>query len=557
MINKSEFKVAYLSMEIALESDIKTYSGGLGVLAGDILKSAAKQNLPIIGMTMLSRHGYFDQIINQHGEQEVAETVNYNFDKIKRIEEKVQIKIEQDDLVVGAWVYYLKQHNGKKSPIYLLDTDFPENKKEYRHLTDHLYGSDKKYRLLQEIILGRASYLLLKKLGYQLEKLHLNEGHASFVTIAKYLDIENKTEAEKIKTVKDTCVFTTHSPIKEVNDIFDIKDVIKYQPDFPQIKDISKGKSKVNMNELGMSLSGYINSVAKEHRKTSLKIYSPHPIRNITNGVNLEEWLSDEKRALYDKYISNWDRDNKKLKLAKKIPYQEIDRAHKKDKKKLINFINKREKVSFKENIFTIGFARRFTAYKQPDLILRDLDSLIKVQERVGKIQIIYAGKAHPNDDIGKKLIAKVNQKIRENQSKISLVFLAGYDMDMAKLLIPGVDLWLNNPIPPNEASGTSGMKAAANGVPQLSTYDGWWCEGYRKNKTGWLIGNKKNRFKQNDNKELLKRLEKDIIPTYYQQPAKWLKMSRDTIAYNASYFNTERVVKEYWQKAYKFKLNS
>lgn len=556
--NKKNLKIAYFSMEIALESDIKTYSGGLGVLAGDIIRSAAKLNIPVVGVTMLSRNGYFDQVINKEGAQEERQAKKYDFSKLEKIKETISMKLGDDILEVAAWQYNLKRSDGGVSPIYLLDTKLKSNKKKYQTICDDLYGGNKDYRLLQEIVLGRGGYLILKKLGYKLDKIHINEGHGSFVASTMYLDIKNKEEKERIKMVKNTCVFTTHTPIRATMDIFKLDDVLKYQTDFPyKLKNLVEGSS-LNMTELGMHFSSYINSVALSHQKVSAKIFPKFKIKNVTNGIDTYTWTSPKMAELFDKYVPAWRQSSANLKDVKTIPTNEIWDVHQANKRSLISLIKKTKKVLFEEDVFTIGFARRFTAYKRPDLILRDMKRLLKIQEKSGKIQIVFAGKAHPYDEEGKKFVQNVNKLAKEYKDKIKIVFMSAYDMNMAKVIIPGVDVWLNNPIPPNEASGTSGMKAVCNGVPQFSTFDGWWCEGYKKNKTGWLIGEKKLSKKQSDKNDLISLynvLENEILPLYYRKPLAWQKIMRSTIYINAPFFSTERVVRDYAKDAYKIKL--
>lgn len=556
--NKKDLRISYFSMEVALETDIKTYSGGLGVLAGDILRSAAKLNLPVVGVTMLSRGGYFDQTISEQGAQEEEPAKEYNFSKLKRLKETVFMKLGEDNLEIGAWQYNLKRADGGISPVYLLDTKLESNKEKYQSICDNLYGGNQDYRLLQEIVLGRGGYLMLKKLGYELDKIHINEGHGSFVTTAKYLSLENKSVQEKIDMVRETCVFTTHTPIRATMDIFKLEDVLKYQPDFPHKLKNLVTKGKVNMTELGMYFSSYVNGVALSHQKVAAKLFPSFKMNNITNGIDTYTWASPGMKELFDKYVPSWRDSTTNLKEIKKVPVGEIWDVHQANKRELISFVKKEKNVDFEENVFTIGFARRFTAYKRPDLILRDMKRLLEVQSKSGKIQIIFAGKAHPNDDEGKSFVLEVNKVAKKYKDKIKIVFIPAYDMEMAAIIIPGVDIWLNNPIPPNEASGTSGMKAACNGVPQFSTFDGWWCEGYKKNKTGWLIGKKrieKDHSDQKDLKSLYRVLEKKIMPLYYKKPLAWQKIMRSTIYINAPFFSTERVVRDYAKDAYGINL--
>lgn len=554
-IKKEDYKIAYFSMEIALESKIKTYSGGLGVLAGDILKSASDLRIPMVGVTLVSRYGYFKQKIDKNGKQKEYLSKDYDFSKLKKIKKTTYIKIGKDKVFIRAWQYIIKNTNGLEIPVYLLDTNLPKNKKEYRNLTDQLYGGDKHYRLLQETVLGRGGYALIKKLGYKIEKFHMNEGHGSFVAISKFLDSKSGSK-KAIEETREACVFTTHTPVKMAHDVFPLEEVLKYQPDFPhKLKGLISDK-QVNMTKIGLHFSNYINGVALSHQEVSKRMFPGYLIHSITNGVHSQTWTSPEFKKLFDKYIPNWRISSLSLRNAFSIPLDDIWSTHQKEKRKLITLVKKKTGIIFDEKVFTIGFARRFTTYKRATLLFNDIERLLSVQKKAGKMQIIYAGKAHPRDGEGKKLLAEINRIGREYKKEIKVVFIEDYDVNLAKKIIPGVDLWLNTPLPPNEASGTSGMKAAHNGVPQLSSYDGWWREGYIRNKTGWSIkhDNKKRSKEERDKldaNQIYNLLEKEILPKYYNDFYTWKKIMRFCIGVNASFFNTERVLREYVENAY------
>ncbi len=554
-IDKDNFKIAYFSMEIALESDIKTYSGGLGILAGDLLRSAADLRFHMVGITLLNDKGYFDQKINNNGKQAEFPTANYNFANLKKLKETISIKIGRDKVKIGAWQYTIKNTNGFEIPVYLLDTNFPDNDMVYRQLTGKLYGGDKEYRLLQEIVLGRGGWQFLKKLGYNIDKFHINEGHGSLVAISQFLNSNKKSITAKLKETREKCIFTTHTPVKTANDAFPLNLFLKYQPDFPlHIKELQDERG-VNMTMIGLYFSAYINGVALSHGEVSSHLFPGYPIHSITNGVHSQTWTSPEFQILFDKHIPHWRKSSLSLRNAFIIPTEEIWEAHQLAKEKLIKLIKDKTGEDFNKNVFTIGFARRFTAYKRPALLLSDMKRLLKVQKRAGKIQIVYGGKAHPADEGGKAIVALVNKISQEYRNKIKIVFLEGYEMDMAKVMVAGVDLWVNTPLPPNEASGTSGMKAAHNGVPQLSSFDGWWQEGYIRGKTGWTIRGEKisgsGSVDEKDAASLYNLLETEIIPMYYKDRIYWKKVMRFVIGVNASFFNTERVIREYAQDAY------
>ncbi len=557
MDNKDKFKVVYLSMEIALENNIRTYAGGLGMLAGDILKSAADLQVPLFGVTLLNREGYFKQVITSTGEQEEYADSPYDFSQLKKLPEKIIVAIGTEKVTVAVWRYIITGRTGFQLPVYLLDTKISTNSRKFQDLTGSLYGGDTEYRLFQEIILGRAGIKLIKTLDYKnIGKVHINEGHGSLATVELFLDCLEKRDKDKVIAVKKKCVFTTHTPIKATFDKFPLTTILKYQPDFPKQLPGLLNHRQMNTTKLALYFSGYVNSVALSHQLICSKIFPHYTIHNITNGVHSLTWTAPEFKALYDKHIPNWRHSSFSLRNAFIIPLAEVWQAHQKTKQKLINYVYQEQKIRLETNVFTIGYARRFTPYKRPELLFKDVNRLLNIHRKTGKIQIVYAGKAHPRDEKGKELIKFIYKVKEKYKADIKIVFLEGYDMKLAKLMTAGVDLWLNMPLPPNEASGTSGMKAAHNGVPQLSTYDGWWCEGYIKNKTGWTIrGNKEPKkvgcLDQRDAKSLYDLLEQEIIPKYYHSPSEWQKIMRFSIAVNASFFNTERVVLQYIQEAY------
>lgn len=539
--------IAYISMEIALENNIKTYSGGLGILAGDILRAAADGQVSMVGITLLSRQGYFRQNIQDNQQIETPEA-SYDFSKLKLLKKNFFLKIGSTKIRVAIWRYDI--FNSDKSfsvPVYLLDTNIKGNPEEFKNLTEQLYGGGSEYRLRQEIVLGRGGVKAMRVLGYgKIKKFHLNEGHGALAAIELFQQTISRKISDKISEVRRRCVFTTHTPVKSAHDVFPLELVRKNQKDFPEnLPEMISGNS-LNMTKLGFYFSGFVNGVALSHQEFSEKMYPGQPIHAVTNGVHSQTWTSPAFQKLYDLRIPNWRHSSLSLRNAFNIHLEEIWQAHQESKRILINYIQKEKNLVFSENVFTIGFARRFTAYKQPGLLLADLDRLLNIHETAGNIQIVYAGKAHPADIEGKKEIEFVNQAIEKLQGKIKIVFLENYDFDLAKLLVAGVDIWLNTPLPPNEASGTSGMKAAHNGVPQLSTLDGWWNEGYIKNKTGWVIDSKGS-----ETESLYKILEETIIPRYYKNPGKWQDTMRHTIGINASFFNTERTLQQYIQEAY------
>lgn len=544
-INKKLFSVAYLSMEIALENNIKTYSGGLGVLAGDILRSAANKKFPLVGVTLLSRQGYFKQGISSAGDQIEQIDRDYDWSRLKKLDTEIRINIGTDQVKVGVWQYLLKGRDGFFVPVYLLDTAIPGNKRIYQKLTDKLYGGNLENRLRQEIVFGRGGVKILEALGYQqIKTYHLNEGHGALAAIELFNRLTGKTNEEKVAAVKAQCVFTTHTPIKTSYDNFPVKMVNQDQPDFPtNLKGLIK-RGEVNMMALGRYFSRYVNGVARSHQQLLNKLFPEEKIAGITNGVDSLLWTSPEFKKLYDKFLPGWQENPRILKLASKLSPDDVWRAHQKEKRRLLDYIKDKKKVAWSENVLTICFARRFTEYKRPLLIFSDLKKLLAVLGNGEKAQLIFAGKAHPRDLVGQAAIKKIHQ-LKRKYPQLKLVFLENYNLDLAKLLVAGSDLWLSNPLPPQEASATSGMKAAHNGVPQISTLDGWWLEGYHPEKTGWAI---------TDEQSLYKTLETKVLPLYYASPQKWRELMVSVISLNASYFNTSRVLDEYIKEAYQRK---
>jgi len=562
-VDKSAVKVAYFSMEIALENDIKSYGGGLGVLAGDTLKSAADLRTPMVGVTLLNSRGYFKQVINENGEQ-VELPDEYDYSKLKKVEAETSVQINEDEVKIRAWEYNIVGYNGYTVPVYFLDTDVEGNDEKYRNLTGKLYGGGLEYRLMQEIILGRGGVKLLPILGYDsVQKHHLNEGHAALATIELFLrhkeeldDFSESRIEELVEKIRKKCVFTVHTPVKAGHDVFPLDLVKRLQPDFPEYLSYLTKNKELNMSHLATYFSSYINGVARSHQEISVEMFPDHEIRAVTNGVHSQTWTSPEFQGLFDKYVPSWRSSSLSLRNIFNVSNEEIWNAHQEAKKRLISYIEEKKGVKLSEGVFTIGFARRFTGYKRSTLLFYDIKELLRIHKDVGKIQIIYAGKAHPNDHNGKEMIKEVHRIIKEFSSEIKIIFLENYDMDVAKVMIPGVDVWLNTPLPPNEASGTSGMKAAHNGVPHFSTLDGWWLEGYIYKKTGWSIGEKRSttdpeKLVEKDAVALYSCLENKILPRYYNTPEKWKKTMRYTIAINASFFNSERMLRQYAQEAY------
>ena len=549
---KGKPKIAYFSMEIGIDERLPTYSGGLGILAGDTLKSCADLNVPLVGVTLLSEKGYFYQKIDREGNQ-LENPANFSVTNLlKKLPSKTNVNIEGRDVELRVWIYEFKGLNDYIIPVFFLDSNIDSNHDWDKNLTKYLYGGDNKYRLAQEIILGVGGVKILQSLGYNtIDKYHMNEGHAALGTLELYKQFND------VNKVRDQCVFTTHTPVAAGHDQFDLSYAKSMLGDlFPDslINDITF-ENKLNMTRLALYFSHYVNGVAKKHKEISQLMFPGHSIDSITNGVHTATWVSNPFQRLYDKHMSGWRSDPYILRSAFSINKDEIWNAHIESKKRLIDFVNERYNVDMNYHDFTIGFARRQTAYKRPDLIISNQNRLLEIAEKVGPIQIIYSGKAHPKDENGKKIIRLIHEAMRNINGKVKITFIHNYNMTIGKMMTAGVDLWLNTPKRPLEASGTSGMKAAHNGVPQFSTLDGWWLEGCIENITGWSIGPETSDDEKSDDErdrnDLYNKLESWIIPKFYNDRDNWIRTMRSCIAINASFFNTNRMVQQYVLNAY------
>ena len=564
MVNdKGRSKIAYFSMEIALDTAIPTYGGGLGVLAGDMLRSAADMELPIVAVTLAHRKGYFRQHLDAAGNQ-TEEADPWDPETVlQRVDGTVTVSIENRDVHVRAWRYSVHGLSGFVVPVYLLDTDLPENSEWDRTLTDTLYGGDQHYRICQEVVLGVGGALLLRKAGLeQVNNYHMNEGHAAFLTLAlleEQLKLRRYTvpvEAD-VEAVRRRCVFTTHTPVEAGHDRFswDLVKQVLGETRTTLLQQSGFGAENVlNMTNLALHFSRYVNGVAMRHGEVSQDMFPQFPIHAITNGVHAATWASPQFEALFDQEIPEWRRDNAYMRYAVGIPLEKIRQAHGLAKAALFEEVQRRTGVVFDQSVLTIGFARRAATYKRADLLFRDIGRLTEIIQSTGPIQVLYGGKAHPHDDAGKALIQRVIQAASGLKGKIKIVYLENYNMALAKLITAGVDLWLNTPQRPQEASGTSGMKAALNGVPSLSVLDGWWVEGCVEGVTGWAIGYDSKISGDDSTAEstsLYEKLSQKIIPMFYRSPDAYAEVMRSAIALNASFFNTHRMLSQYKANAY------
>lgn len=554
--------VAYFSMEIALEPQIPTYAGGLGVLAGDILCSAADLEVPMAAVTLLHRKGYFQQRLDALGWQREESDAWSPEKKLELLPIVVTVPIEGRKVRIRPWLYRVSGLNGHKVPVFLLDTSLPENSPADRALTDSLYGGDSGYRLRQEIVLGMGGVAVLRKLGYNSDLIfHMNEGHSSLLTLALLEERLKSTGSptitpEDIESVRRRCVFTTHTPVPAGHDQFSkelASDVLGRERVALLETTGCMLNGALNMTYLGLRFSRYVNGVSMRHGEVSVGMFPGYPVQAITNGVHACRWTAAPFAALYDRYMPGWRHDNRYLRYAINIPLREIRETHARVKRTLLNEVDKLTGVRLSDEAFTIGFARRATPYKRADLLFRDTERLREIAKRAGPVQVLYAGKAHPNDGDGKALIQRIVSVAKELREDVRVVYLEDYDMALGKLLTSGTDLWLNTPRRPQEASGTSGMKAACNGVPSLSALDGWWIEGHIEGVTGWsLLDTSANGAEEPAEVwALYEKLERVILPLYYRRPDDYAAVMRSAIALNASFFNTQRVVLQYVRNAY------
>ncbi len=575
--------IAYFSMEILLSSQIPTYSGGLGVLAGDTIRSAADLKLPMLAVSLLHRKGYVNQQLDAQGHQHEKDTSWDVNTVLEELPPRVTVTIEGRNVSLRAFKYEVSGFQDYRVPVYLLDSDLPENSDWDRRLTDQLYGDGPRYRLCQEVILGIGGVRMLRALGYhQIKRFHMNEGHAALLILELLDEVAQKEGRQNIirhdiEIVRKSCVFTTHTPVTAGHDQFSLTLVRQVLGSLRRYVDtgdalsvnlakritnnatsqaLESGEARLNMTYLALTMSRYVNGVARKHGKVSRELLGDYGIDAITNGVHVGRWVSKPIATLFDLYIPGWPLDNFSLRYALNIPKNELWQAHAEAKQTLLETIEKLVGIKLDRECFTIGFARRATSYKRADLIFNDLNRLRRLNHNIGPFQLIFAGTAHPKDSGGKALIQRIFEAKETLKNDIKVVYLENYTAELAKLLTAGTDLWLNTPQPPLEASGTSGMKAALNGVPSLSILDGWWLEGHIEGVTGWSIGEHTNRSTKDnqrleDAESLYDKLEHKILPLYYQKRDRFTEIMQHAIALNGSFFNTQRMLQQYVLKAY------
>ena len=544
VINMSQnIKVAYFSAEIGIKNSIKTFSGGLGVLAGGTIMAMADLKVPFCAITLLYKNGFFKQVIKNNFQHEVIDEWDYE-SLLKDTGKKVKVNISGEDVHIKIWVYEYVGVGGHVVPIYFLDTNLEENSHNGRDITLQLYHGD---RISQELVLGVGGIRALNVLGHNsIEKYHMNEGHSVFLTLELYKTLGEKNGYDDGQ-VKERCIFTTHTPIPAGHDKFDYDvfyERIKGEANLApwHLKKLA-GENELNTSLLALNLSHYHNAVSKKHMYVSREMFPYHDIEYITNGIDTKRWLNPYLKEVFNKYIPDWEEDFENLKEVFKIPNSELYKAHSKAKSDLIQLVNKNNVTGVKlsDDLLTIGFARRFITYKDAEMLFQNLNDL----RRIGKkVQFIFAGKSHSKDGLGKNIMRRIIEYSFELKDDISIAFIENYDIDIAAMLVSGCDLWLNTPIPPNEASGTSGMKAATNGCMHFSRLDGWSIEAFKMNGGGFPIS---------EYDDFINMLEYKIIPMYYSKnKTAWIEEMKLSIGVSGAYFNTHRMAKEYVKKFYK-----
>lgn len=559
--------IAYFSMEIGLDEAMPTYSGGLGVLAGDTVRSAADGDVPMVAVTLVHRKGYFRQRLDAAGGQTEEPQPWSPEALLTEMPARATVSIEGREVALRAWRYDVRGAGGVTLPVLLLDSDLPVNAESDRRLTDYLYGGDERYRLCQEIVLGIGGVRMLRALGYDsIRRFHMNEGHAALLVLELGFEEMKRRGLDEVTrevavAVKPMCVFTTHTPVPAGHDQFPLSMLRRVLTDYGDAYNQRAVEfcldNVLNMTYLALDNSHYVNGVAKKHGEISRQMFGQYKVDSITNGVHAGTWISPQIQAVIDRHIAAWREDNASLRYALGIPRHELWAAHQAAKQDLVAWVNQRTGASLFSNAFTIGFARRATPYKRADLLFHDLQRLLALHRSAGPIQVVYGGKAHPRDGSGKDLIRQIFAQIAKLKGQLTVAYVEDYDIAAARRMVAGVGLWLNTPQPPLEASGTSGMKAAMNGVPQLSVLDGWWIEGCIENVTGWAIGDGNTGNgggideRAFDAESLYNKLETVILPMFYRDQDRYIDVMRHAIALNGSFFNTERMVDQYVRKAY------
>ena len=546
-------------MEIALRPEMHTYSGGLGILAGDTARSAADLELPMVFVSLASRTGYVRQEIDAAGAQVTRPNPWRPEDWSQPLGAMVAVKIEGREVWIRPWLYLLNCPLGHCVAVLLLDTHLDQNSPQDREITDQLYGGDEVYRLKQEIVLGIGGAAMLQALGFNVLTYHLNEGHAALLTLhllRKFRrppgDIGPGEPLYEHMHVREQCVFTTHTSVEAAFDRFPYPLVQRILGDYVEIEELKLlgGKDRLNMTQLALNLSGYINGVSERHARTTDRIFPGYHVRAISNGVHAPTWTHGSFARLYQANFPHWAHEPEALARADQLAEDLVWSAHQEAKRELLALVKEQAGIDMRDDVPLIGFARRMAEYKRPDLLFTNIGRLAGIA-RERPFQVVFAGMAHPRDEEGKRLIMRLNDHIRQLTNSIPMAFLPNYDTRIAASLVAGADIWLNTPLPPLEASGTSGMKAALNGVLNMRVLDGWWVEAHIEGVTGWAIGRSQEVYDGTHADDLYRKLAQIVLPLYYDDRARWIWMMKQSISKIGSYFNSQRMMRRYATEAY------
>ena len=550
MKNRTDYDVAYFSAEIGLTASLHTYSGGLGVLSGDHIKAAADAGLSLCAVSLLYKQGYCRQRVDEEGNQTETYPMFDPDPILKKLPMRLNLPLRGRKVWIEVWEYRHKGLTGHEVPVFLMDTDVEGNDQEDRIITLRLYSGDKNHRILQEAILGFGGIQLLRTLGITgIHTYHMNEGHCSFITLQLL-----KEYGGSLEEVRKRCIFTTHTPNAAGHDFFSLErcytlldSLIPKNLELPSIVK----NDRLHMTELGLHFSRAANGVSLLHGNVAREMFPEFNIGHITNGVYHVGWIGKRYRELFDKCLPGWRTNPELLLDIDRISDNDLEMGHQSQKHFLLGYANSQTQKALSMDILTLGFARRAAKYKRANLIFHNLERLVSLGK--GKLQIIFAGKAHPNDEEGKAILREIVTNANRLSGKVKVIFLENYNIWLGRIMISGVDVWLNTPLRPNEASGTSGMKASLNGIPNLSTFDGWWAEAAQNGVNGWIVGDPDNPDREKDANHLYTILEQDVIPTFYQNRQRWASLRREAIKTGVQ-FTAFRMIHEYIDKYYSVK---
>lgn len=538
--------IGYFTAEIGLWSDLHTYSGGLGVLAGDHVKSAADAEIPLIGVTLLYREGYSRQHLDSDGVQSETYPVLDPSEFLEETAITIEIPLDNQTIYARVWRANIVGQTGHKVPVYFLDTTHENNSQYHQEIGQRLYGGDDDTRIRQEYLLGVGGIQLFDHLQIELKGIHLNEGHCTFAML------ELLSRGWSREELAQNSLFTTHTPVPAGHDRFDwslVREIMgeKLPEDAQELvrnAGDSEGGNRCSMSHLAVALSTSVNAVSILNAEVAETMFSEMKIRPITNGVHHPTWTSSTMTQLFDEYLPDWKANPTQLNEARNIPVEALRQARNENRKLLRKLVKEETGVEFEEHRLTIGFARRFATYKRANLVFHDLEKLREIG--AGKIQFVFSGKAHPKDEGGKQLIRDIFASAKTVEEEIPVAFIENYNMDTGLAMTSGVDIWLNNPIRPLEASGTSGMKAAMNGVPNCSILDGWWPEACKHGINGWAIGNAEDdRNDLRDAANIYSTLQNDVLPSWERKDETWANLMRESIASSAG-FTGQRMIEDY-----------